>query len=39
MSDVTRILGEIEAGDPSAAEHLLPLAVFNHEDPGIIDKV
>jgi RNA polymerase sigma factor (TIGR02999 family) len=25
MSDVTRILGEIEAGDPSAAEHLLPL--------------
>jgi RNA polymerase sigma factor (TIGR02999 family) len=25
MCDVTRILGEIEAGDPSAAEQLLPL--------------
>lgn len=25
MSDVTRILGEIEHGDSSAAEHLLPL--------------
>jgi RNA polymerase sigma factor (TIGR02999 family) len=25
MSDVTRILGKIEAGDPSAAEQLLPL--------------
>jgi RNA polymerase sigma factor (TIGR02999 family) len=25
MSDVTRILSEIEAGDPSAAEQLLPL--------------
>ena len=25
MSDVTRILSQIEAGDPSAAEHLLPL--------------
>ena len=25
MSDVTRILSEIEQGDPSAAEHLLPL--------------
>jgi RNA polymerase sigma factor (TIGR02999 family) len=25
MSDVTRILTQIEAGDPSAAEHLLPL--------------
>ena len=25
MSDVTQILGQIEAGDPAAAEHLLPL--------------
>ena len=25
MSDVTRILEQIEAGDPSAAEQLLPL--------------
>ena len=25
MCDVTQILGKIEAGDPSAAEHLLPL--------------
>lgn len=25
MSDVTRILSQIDAGDPSAAEHLLPL--------------
>src|ERR1051326_6627359 len=25
MSDVTRILSEIESGDPSAAEQLLPL--------------
>lgn len=25
MSDVTQILSQIEAGDPSAAEHLLPL--------------
>ena len=25
MSDVTRILQQIESGDPSAAEHLLPL--------------
>jgi len=25
MSDVTRILSKIESGDPSAAEHLLPL--------------
>ena len=28
MSEVTRILGRIEAGDPSAAEELLPL-VYN----------
>lgn len=25
MTDVTQILGRIEAGDPRAAEHLLPL--------------
>ena len=25
MSDVTQILSQIESGDPSAAEHLLPL--------------
>jgi hypothetical protein len=25
MSDVTRILGQIESGDPKAAEQLLPL--------------
>jgi hypothetical protein len=25
MSDVTQILSQIEQGDPSAAEHLLPL--------------
>jgi RNA polymerase sigma factor (TIGR02999 family) len=44
MCDVTRILGEIEAGDPSAAEQLLPLvyeelrnlaaAKLAHEKPG-----
>lgn len=44
MSDVTRILSEIEQGDPSAAEHLLPLvydelrklavAKMAHERPG-----
>jgi hypothetical protein len=25
MSDVTRILSQVDAGDPSAAEQLLPL--------------
>ncbi len=44
MSDVTRILSEIEFGDPSAAEQLLPLvydelrklaaAKLAHEKPG-----
>lgn len=44
MSDVTRILSEIESGDPSAAEQLLPLvyeelrklaaARLRHEKPG-----
>ena len=44
MSDVTRILGQIESGDPSAAEQLLPLvyeelrklaaAKMAHEKPG-----
>ena len=44
MSDVTRILSQIESGDPSAAEHLLPLvydelrklaaAKLGHERPG-----
>jgi RNA polymerase sigma factor (TIGR02999 family) len=44
MSDVTRILGQIESGDPSAAERLLPLvydelrklaaARLAHEKPG-----
>lgn len=44
MSDVTRILGEIESGDPKAAEQLLPLvyselrklaaAKLAHEKPG-----
>jgi RNA polymerase sigma factor (TIGR02999 family) len=44
MSDVTRILSQIEAGDPSAAEQLLPLvyeelrklaaAKLAHEKPG-----
>ena len=44
MSDVTRILSEIEAGDPAAAEQLLPLvyqelrklaaARLAHEKPG-----
>ena len=44
MSDVTRILSEIESGDPSAAEQLLPLvyeelrkiatAKLAHEKPG-----
>jgi DNA-binding GntR family transcriptional regulator len=28
MSDVTRILAQIESGDPAAAEQLLPL-VYN----------
>ncbi len=44
MSDVTRILSQIESGDPSAAEKLLPLvygelrklaaAKLSHEKPG-----
>ena len=44
MSDVTRILSQIESGDPDAAEHLLPLvyeelrklatAKMAHEKPG-----
>lgn len=44
MTDVTQILSEIEQGDPSAAEHLLPLvydelrklaaAKLAHEKPG-----
>src|SRR5262245_30435171 len=44
MSDVTRILSQIDAGDPSAAEQLLPLvydelrklaaAKMAHEKPG-----
>ena len=44
MSDVTRILSEIESGDPMAAEQLLPLvyaelrklaaAKLSHEKPG-----
>ncbi len=44
MSDVTRILGQIEAGDPTAAEELLPLvyqelrklaaAKMREEQPG-----
>jgi RNA polymerase sigma factor (TIGR02999 family) len=44
MSDVTRILSQIEAGDPAAAEQLLPLvydelrklaaAKLAHEKPG-----
>src|SRR6187455_106248 len=44
MSDVTRILSQIESGDPSAAEQLLPLvydelrklaaARLAHESPG-----
>jgi RNA polymerase sigma factor (TIGR02999 family) len=44
MSDVTQILQQIEAGDPSAAEQLLPLvyeelrklaaAKLSHENPG-----
>jgi len=44
MTDVTQILSRIEHGDPSAAEHLLPLvydelrklaaAKLAHEKPG-----
>jgi RNA polymerase sigma factor (sigma-70 family) len=44
MSDVTRILSQIDSGDPAAAEHLLPLvydelrklaaAKLAHEKPG-----
>ncbi len=44
MTDVTRILNAIEQGDPSAAEHLLPLVYdelrklaaqkLSHEKPG-----
>ena len=44
MSDVTRILGQIESGDPTAAEKLLPLVYeelrklaaqkMAHEQPG-----
>ena len=44
MSDVTRILSQIESGDPSAADQLLPLvydelrklaaARLAHEKPG-----
>ena len=44
MGDVTRILSDIESGDPAAAEQLLPLvydelrklarAKLRHEQPG-----
>ena len=44
MNDVTQILSQIESGDPSAAERLLPLLYeelrklaahrLNHETPG-----
>ena len=44
MTDVTQILSQIESGDPSAAEQLLPLvyeelrklaaAKLAHENPG-----
>ncbi len=44
MADVTRILAQIETGDPAAAEQLLPLAYdelrklaaakLAHEKPG-----
>ena len=44
MSDVTQILAQLDAGDPSAAEQLLPLvydelrklaaAKLFHENPG-----
>jgi hypothetical protein len=44
MSEVTRILAQIESGDPHAAEQLLPLlydelpklaaAMLAHEQPG-----
>src|SRR6187455_2574739 len=44
MSDVTRVLSQIESGDPSAAEQLIPLvyeelrklaaARLAHEQPG-----
>jgi hypothetical protein len=34
MCDVTRILGKIEAGDPLAAEQLLPLVRHARERVG-----
>ncbi len=44
MANVTQILGQIESGDPAAAEHLLPLVYdelrklaaqeLRHEEPG-----
>ena len=44
MTDVTRILNEIEAGDPKASDRLLPLVYeelrrlaaqkLSHESPG-----
>ena len=44
MNDVTQILGQLESGDPSAAEQLLPLVYdelrklaarkLEHEKPG-----
>lgn len=44
MSDVTQILSQIESGDPTAADHLLPIiyaelrtlaaALLSHERPG-----
>ena len=34
MSDVTRILSQIESGDPSAAEQLLPLVYEELREAG-----
>ncbi len=37
MSDVTRILGEIKAGDPQAAEQLLPMVYNEPRRPAARD--
>ena len=39
MSDVTRILSQIESGDPSAAEQLLPLIYDELRKLAAVDPV
>jgi len=36
MTDVTQILSQIESGDPSAADQLLPLVYEQPEDTDLV---